>query len=61
MFVEHPRRKCDFGGSLTDDEVKDSSIDDVIVEEMRFYPLVGEVDEKSSISVIKVTKKSSGR
>ena len=27
LFVQHPRWKCDFGGSLADDEVIDSSID----------------------------------
>ena len=28
FFVQHPRRECDFGGSLRDEEVIDSSIDD---------------------------------
>ena len=39
-FIQHPRPKRDFGGSLTDDEVIDSSIDDAIVEKTRFNSLV---------------------
>ena len=58
FFVQHPGRKCDFGGSLTDDEVIDSSIDDVIVEETRFHPLVGEVKKRSMINAKEVTKDS---
>ena len=38
-------KKKFFFDSVTDDEVIDSSIDDVVVEETRFYPLVGEVNE----------------
>ena len=57
MFCQHPRRKWDFRGSLTDDEVIDSSIDDVIVEETEFHPLVAEVNERSVVSMNEVTKK----
>ena len=49
--------KCDFGGSLTDDEVIDSSIDDVIVYETLFHPLMGELNERSVVTVKEVTRK----
>ena len=59
-FVQHSRQKCDFGGSLTDGEVIDSSIDDVFVDETWFHPLEGEVTERSVVSVKEVTNKSEG-
>ena len=60
-FVQHPRRKCNFGGSLTYDEVIDFSIGDVIVDETRFHPaLVEEENERSVVSVKKHTKESDG-
>ena len=43
---------------MTDDEVIDSSINDVIVEETRFHPLVEKVNERSVVSVKEVTKKN---
>ena len=39
----------------------DSSINDVIVEETRFYQLVGKLNERSGVSVKEVTKKSGVR
>ena len=57
-FIQQPRWKWNFGGSLTDDEVIDSLIDDVIMEETRFHPLVGEVMNERSVSSVKeVTEK----
>ena len=57
FVVRNPRRKCDFGGSLTHIEVKDSSIDDVIVKKTRFRPLVGKVNKRNVVNVKEVTKK----
>ena len=54
-FVQQPRWKCNFGGSLKDEEVIDSSIDDMIVEEIQFNPLLGKVNESSTDSVKEVT------
>ena len=56
-FVQHSRRKCDFGSSLRDDEIIDFSIDDAIVAGNRFHSLVGKVNERSVVIVMKVTKK----
>ena len=56
-IAQCPRRKCDFGSSLRDDEVIEFSIDGVIVEETQSYPLVGEVNERSVVSGMEVTKK----
>ena len=54
-IVQHPCRIYDFGaGSLTDDEGIDYSIDDAILEKTRFHPFVGEANERSVFSVIKV-------
>ena len=42
---------------LRDDEVINSSIDEVIIAEIRFYLLVGEVNERNVVSVMEITKK----
>ena len=60
-FVQHPRGKCDFGGTLTDDEVIDSSTVDIIVKKTRFHSLVGEANERSVVGVKEVTKKKKWR
>ena len=56
-IVQHPRRKCDFEGSLRDNEVLASTIDDVIVAETRFYPLMDNANERSVVNVMEVTEK----
>ena len=57
MLFQHPHRKCDFGGSLTHDEVIDASIDDVTVEETRYHPLLVKANKRSMLSVKEVIKK----
>ena len=42
---------------MTEDEVIDSSIDDMVVEETRFHSLVGEVNERSMASGEEDSKK----
>ena len=42
---------------MTDDEVIDSSIDNVIVEENRLHALVGEMNERSVVRAKEVTKR----